>query len=296
MGLSTVAVIDGRAHIVPEAAGPRRLMWAFRTSRAHVDRTIGAIVELPRGEAVQDWKPQDALAIRRFVNLDEADHTVARGKFVLFVDGIRPTAAVFQCNGNEACRVDCGNAATAVAAALNAKHGLSKFSYDLTASNGSNINVDAVVHQDGVDQVWGIRQELALRRLEVGGTVIAEVDFLNLYYIIPASFPIESLDPVAVAAPTLRRRVAVIDLSTDPPTARFRTCGRVHPSAPLTGLTILAMAAETVEWLAPLRRRPTLLINGIPEALPAVEGSGGAWKINLPRTECRLRIIGGVQN
>jgi hypothetical protein len=118
----------------------------------------------------------------------------------------------------------------------------------------------------GVEQSWGgIRLGVTPARLR-GREVAVCTGTLNDYLIVLLSDPaaLEEFGLQEVTAlwhearsysgftDPLRCRLAAVCPTGAVPFAKFFTCGRTHPGAPLTGLATLALAAARVEWLAPL--------------------------------------------
>ena len=93
-----------------------------------------------------------------------------------------------------------------------------------------------------------------------------------------------------LAPEPLRSRVAVVrEDASDGPRARFFTCGeRPHPSAPLTGLAVLALAARQLGW-AWLADAGALATAAGAMPLPHVEvGADGTAEIDFPPLLVRL--------
>jgi hypothetical protein len=90
--------------------------------------------------------------------------------------------------------------------------------------------------------------------------------------------------------PLQSRLVALAPRDGRQPRARFFTCGRTHPGAPLTGLATLAMASRRLGWLA------SLVGNGIEhprgvDALPAVRETSRGFEIGFPTIDV---VLGGI--
>jgi hypothetical protein len=83
----------------------------------------------------------------------------------------------------------------------------------------------------------------------------------------------------------LRARVAVVAAAPacGPPRARFFTCGgRAHPSAPLTGLAVVALAARRLPWLG-LAGAAAVRTEAGPMPLPRVTAEpGGTSRVEFP--------------
>ena len=88
----------------------------------------------------------------------------------------------------------------------------------------------------------------------------------------------------------LRSRLAAIFPGDTRPYAKFYTCGRAHPGAPLTGLAALAMAAQQVDWLAPVRNAGHIEHRRGVDALPIVRDAA----IDFPAIHARLDGIGAA--
>jgi hypothetical protein len=115
---------------------------------------------------------------------------------------------------------------------------------------------------------------------------------LNDYIVVradPAAFPVAEAvrlwERFGLAHEPLRARIAVVGLGASP-RARFFTCGeREHPSAPLTGLAVLALAAARLGW-APLKSVET---PAGPMPLPRVRRRGdGTADVDFPRVVVKL--------
>src|SRR5262249_62396254 len=87
----------------------------------------------------------------------------------------------------------------------------------------------------------------------------------------------------------LRSRLAALSLEGRTPRARFFTCGRSHPGAPLSGLAALAVAAGQVGWLAPLVRAGRLEHRRGTDLLPAVEETAEGTRVELSAIHVLLR-------
>jgi hypothetical protein len=91
--------------------------------------------------------------------------------------------------------------------------------------------------------------------------------------------------------PLQSRLVALAPRPGRPPFAKFYTCGRSHPGAPLTGMATLAMASGRVSWLADLLRDGTIAHRRGTDALPAVRAAGQGYEIGFPAIDVLLKGI-----
>lgn len=262
----------------------RPAVCTFETRQIHDPpafvRTFGTVVEA--GPLPLRFEGRDAIEHAH----PDPPAGCARGKVAAWAGNDDGCDAV--CYQLSDCRtraqvVACCNGTAAVAAVYAQRPGLVRMRIDLP---GHRVHVDARVGEAGeVEQTW--------RRIPLSVTATGPYARcsgpLNDYVIVradPATFPItEAVRLFGLAREPLRSRIGV--LGDGPlPRARFFTCGeREHPSAPLTGLAVLALAAARLGW-PPFRSVET---PGGPMPLPRVRHrADGTADIEFPRVIVRL--------
>jgi hypothetical protein len=241
---------------------------AFRTRQvadpADFVRTYGAFVLAgERPLSTDDW-----LAAVERARMD-VPPDCARGKLAVLSrvgDGWLVRAHQLADDGADGDIVACSNA-TSASAAVVAGEGDVEFALELADGHHATVAAAVAPTPEGtirVDQRWtGIRCEFEPETRVDGRTCIRVVGALNHYLVVRVR---DADDLVSVSlddavrlshhfghdSEPLRSRIAFVHAGSDRRSARFFTCDqRQHPSAPLTGLAVLALAARTVDWLTP---------------------------------------------
>lgn len=281
---------------VPNALAGVSQVLGFRTIREGIDRTVGLLAMLSATETVEEWSGERAqMLANRFVSM-MPNETVASGKVAIVKNMARfvtPVATVFQSSDGRCGRIDCGNAAAAIALAIAQNNEVSTTTFSLLRSNKIETIVKATIRKETVNQTWIVTATPRIIMSDISEGRMVEIHGLfNHYTVIDTTlnnFSIISLlnntDPTC--------RVVTIDFSTDLPTVTFFTSGRRHPSAPLTGLAVLATLAERVDWLRPLTTTRTVVVNGMPEPLPQIAFGVGTIEFEMPETNASLEPISG---
>jgi hypothetical protein len=299
-----------------EAARSRRphpAVHAFRT-RARDDvpsvvRTRGVVLEPRHGEmlaAVDVVRHAEPIAPR----------DCAHGKVAVVTRrGSTTTIACWQVSSQrtDARLVACGNTAAAAIASVarGARHGdlvaelppsgrldLRQGALVVDLPRGGSIEVEATVTvHDGVaavDQRWrGVAIALDDERIIGGRRCVVSRSALNDYVVVLAR-PGEDVRRFTLAeavrlwtrfglrAEPLLARLAVVAPGTEAPsTVKFFTCGdREHPSAPLTGLAVLSVAARRLAWPCLAVGRVVTAAGTVP--LPRVDAVADAATITFP--------------
>lgn len=286
-------------------AGDRYRLCSFETRRpgeslAVAPRTVGWTAVLAEDKEVA---AREAEAVRVCEESTAAPPSPesAREK-VVFCDR-RGRTFVYQADRDNraASLCACGNAAGAMAAMLAVQLERGCLEQTLVLPDGE-IGMHAEVRrQDGrlrVRQRWtgveltatptrlgshevaickGTLNDYLLVRLPDAGTTFGLAEAKALWGEARQAFGFEDI---------LRCRLAAI---APEGTVRFFTCGRMHPGAPLTGLAALALAAETTDWLAPLRQSRVVRHRRGEDRLPDVlHGDNGAV-VELPTVDVVLR-------
>jgi hypothetical protein len=188
----------------------------------------------------------------------------------------------------------CGNASGSAAALLAHHLNMPRVRQRVQLPDGP-VQMDADVARTGagawrVQQSWGGIRFQAREAMLGGREVVIGTGTLNDYLVVRLSDPQEleafGLEEVLGLWYEARRysgfedplqsRLVAIAPNGPRPYARFYTCGRTHPGAPLTGLALLALAAGQVGWLASLLRVGQIEHRRGIDSLPAVRiGPGG---------------------
>ena len=187
----------------------------------------------------------------------------------------------------------CGNTIGAVAALDSRLSGTRHVNLRAELANQDRIQVEAELSRLGPSATQVVRQtwhdvplQMCDEQLVSGRNCTTWLGPLNNYLVVrarPDDDPAELTVKEAVALwryfgldrQPLLARMAVVQLNARPlPSVKFFTCGqREHPSAPLTGLAILALAAQRLEWRDLTTAGRVMTPNG-PMALPRVHPVG----------------------
>lgn len=284
------------------SGAPEARRHVFRTRQlddaAEHARTFGVVVETGTGPL--RFSEGAALAAAH----PDPPADCARGKVVAVSRrGAWGEAACYQLPD---CRtrarvVACGNA-WAVAAAVHARATTKAAGWlRMALPRGYVLHVHTAVEPGAADdghvvrQVWepvpfGVRAAASV----AGGRSLVFTSPLNDYLVLEArsggrwrpatrSSPFTAADAIAawhrarLGTDPLLARVVVVDPMPSRPRVRFFTCSREHPSAPLTGLAVLALTAREIGWL-PLPADGCVETPAGPMRLPAIDvrGSGVA--------------------
>lgn len=248
--------------------GPAR---SFRTRQVDDPpgfvRTYGAFVDAREHDLVaDDW----AAAVERARSDVPAD--CARGKLaVIGCDNDQFSICAHQLadDGSDGDVVACSNATAAAAAALAESTGTARVDGQLDLPDGHHARFTATIGTDpaGVvhaDQRWSGIQCAFDDEIVVDGRSCVRVRSGLNHYLLVRTKDAADLETVSLTdalrishhfghdEKPLQSRVAFVDVSGDRRRAAFFTCDqRRHPSAPLTGVAVLALAARFVDWLTP---------------------------------------------
>jgi hypothetical protein len=202
----------------------------------------------------------------------------------------------------------CGNA-TAAAAALFAHHvDRRQVRQSMNLPGGQVVQVRSAVTRaaDGgyrVEQAWG---DILLRVVQTrlrGRDVALCTGTFNDYVIVrlPSAADLDAfgLDETLALWEEARRysgfddllqsRLVALAPAGPCPRARFFTCGRAHPGAPLTGLATLALAARHVGWLAALFEAGRVEHARGVDPLPDVRATPDGLEIPFPAIHAVLK-------
>ncbi|MEA2446476.1 MAG: hypothetical protein QOK47_113 [Actinomycetota bacterium] len=181
----------------------------------------------------------------------------------------RPEVACFQLAdlGPEAELVACGNTTAAAAALLAGSDENQRLSMLMRLPGPAVASVRADIRHEidgtrAVSQTWGgIPFSVSSSTLLAGRRHALCVGALNDYLIVHLR-PTESIDDFQLSEAMglwktfgfgrrrLSSRLAIVQREDGSSRVRFFTCGdREHPSAPLTGLGVLSLAANELDWL-----------------------------------------------
>jgi hypothetical protein len=203
--------------------------------------------------------------------------------------GVISTCAVFQSAGGRSGRVDCGNASAAIATSLASAAKAQTISFAIWGSSATAPTiVDATCISDQIQQTWTVPARPRVLVSSVCGQRVINVDGLfNRYMVVDAGFDHASVDILRHDVDP-RARIVALDLGADTPSATFFTSGRPHPSAPLTGLAVLAFLGQEIPWLKRIATSRTVFVNGSPEPLPTIIVRPNEVEINLPETAVEI--------
>jgi hypothetical protein len=204
----------------------------------------------------------------------------------------------------------CGNASATAAALLAQRLGRREITQELQVPDGRLEMSSHVTPLAGdawtVEQSWiGIRFQVHETEMH-GRQVAACTGSFNEYLIVrlDGASELEQFDlPDALALwgegrklggfndPLQSRLVAIASQGGAPPFAKFYTCGRAHPGAPLTGLATIAIASGSVGWLS------KLLVGGVIQhrrgldPLPAVRKTARGYESGFPAIDVFLNGV-----
>jgi hypothetical protein len=204
----------------------------------------------------------------------------------------------------------CGNASAAAAALLAQRLNRTRVDQDLHMPDGRlEMRSEAAPTGDGgwrVEQAWtGFR--FHVREADMHGRRVAVcTGSFNDYLVVllGGAAELEQFDLPEVLAlwrqarqysgfdnPLQSRLVALAPQAGGRPFAKFYTCGRPHPGAPLTGLATLAMASSRVNWLASLLEGSTVEHRRGTDPLPSVRAARNGFEIGFPAIDVHLHGI-----
>jgi hypothetical protein len=200
----------------------------------------------------------------------------------------------------------CGNATGAAAAMLAHCLRRQEIRQSLRLPDGQVEALSHVSPRGGawrVQQSWsGFRPRLVQTRLRDRAVAICTGAF-NDYLIVrlPGMSALEGFDLEEVLAlwqearqfagfeEILQSRLVAVAPNDPQPYAKFYTCGRMHPGAPLTGLATLAVAAGHVDWLKTLLQAGRIEHRRGVDALPALRVTPEGAAIRFPAIDVVLR-------
>jgi hypothetical protein len=271
-------------------------------SRSCPPRTVGhTSMVLVGGDRRLDWvEPADAVELCLQTPEEKRSADAAVGK-VVFCNRLGETQ-VYQTDraGRSAALCACGNATGAAAAMLAHCLGRRRLAHNVKLPEGRvDMKATATVTEDGgwrVEQAWGgIRLQAAAAEVGVRKAAVCTGIF-NDYLVIRLRdrAELEALSMEEVQAlwragrqfgafeNPLQSRLAAVAPDGARPCARFFTCGRMHPGAPLTGLATLAVTARRVGWLASLLQGGEIEHRRGVDAIPAVRLTPRGAEIQFP--------------
>jgi hypothetical protein len=260
-------------------------------------RTFGKVVDWPdEGVPTDHFDPAD-------VPRSATRSDFARGKIaVLRVDHGAATAVCYQVSDcrSHAAIVGCSNASAAALARYADRAGTPRVVLAGELPGGHDVRIGARVRPCAggvaVLQSWrGLRFAVHEEPVVAGRRIAVATGPLNNYLIVharpeesPAEFSVE--DAMALwcefgfdEAPLLSRLAVVQTAAPRRPAVKFFTCGtREHPSAPLTGLAVLDLAARHLPWLAWTGSRHADTPGGaVPMPMTSVDPDGTA-EVHFP--------------
>jgi hypothetical protein len=262
-------------------------------------RTFGKVIETEKRPLLASSK-HDAIGNRP----PPPPGDCARGKVAIYsTDGDSCDVGCYQLDERrpEAALVACGNATAAAAAAYAGAVGRRELHMRVGLPGGNFAFVDARVDagERGADmavhQTWRDLPFSITGRSRVRGRRCALcVGPLNNYVVVRLR-PTERVDDFTLSeALTLWKafglerkpllsRLAVVQCDSRPVAVRFFTCGeRAHPSAPLTGLAVLALAGELLDWLGVETTERVLTDLGLMDVPHVQISSAGTASVTFP--------------
>ena len=219
-----------------------------------------------------------------------------RGKTLVFqADREKPAAALCAC----------GNASAAAAALLGHALGRRRLEQSLCLPEATLTATSRLRRDAGM---WAVKQTWSGCRFQVQPTVLCGRSAavcrgtFNDYLIVRLASrqAVDGLDLDEVhglwqaARPwgfdnPLRARLVAVAPGEPLPWARFFTCGRLHPGAPLTGLATLALAAPHIDWLSELLASHAIEHRRGRDTLPVAAGDADGNAIVFPPIAVTLR-------
>jgi hypothetical protein len=288
-------------------------VYAFETrrwgeGRSCPPRTVGhAGMVVPGGARGLDWVgPREAVDLCLRGVAEPSPAGAAHGK-VIFCNR-SGDLLVFQADPSKhsAALCACGNA---TAAALLARClGRRQVRQSMKLPGGQVVQVRSAVTraQDGgyrVEQSWG---DILLRVVQTrlrGREVALCTGTFNDYVIVrlPGTADLDAFGLEETLAlwdearrhsgfeDPLRSRLVALAPADSCPRAKFFTCGRAHPGAPLTGLATLALAARHVGWLSSLFEAGRVEHARGVDPLPDVRATPDGLEIPFPAIHAVLK-------
>ncbi len=247
-------------------------VFRFETRRMHESqqdppRTVGQTCQLVESGPAGLIGEAEAVAV--CLQSPEPTATQAAKEKVVFCDGAATSVYQADRKNRAAALCACGNATCASAAMTASLTDAREVTQCVRLPDGE-VDVRSSVHRLPVgtwrvEQSWdGIKFEVREARL-AGRDLLLCTGTLNDYVIVQepdrASFDRFALDDALSLwdeaksfgfANPLQARLVALAPSDPCPAAKFFTCGRAHPGAPLTGLATLTLAAAHADWLATL--------------------------------------------
>lgn len=289
---SDIGRVAERRGLVRVQGGYLRV-FNFATRRLHESpseppRTVGQtcmVIESTRAESLGETAALEICARSAAPAVAQA----AKEKVVLCEAGVTRVYQADRAN-HAAALCACGNATGAAAAMLARVNNVNRIHQDVALPEG-RIEVRGDVRRFAgdnwrVDQTWcGIQFRATAARLAEREVLLC-TGTLNQYVVVPlpdagalAKFGLEDALALWQEAQRfgftnpLQSRLVALAAGESVPTAKFFTCGRAHPGAPLTGLATLALAAPHADWLGQLLAAGEIVHARGKDALPAVRGA-----------------------
>jgi hypothetical protein len=291
-------------------------VFPFQTRRAgearsRPPRTVGyTSILLGRGKDRLDVGPNEAAEII-LRNADDPVPPDAAKEKVVFCSR-RGDTLVFQADRQKgtAALCACGNASATAATLLAHRLKTGHVRQDLQVPDG-RLEVAAAVTPVAADG-WRVGQEWIGIRFQVqetamhGRPVAVCAGSFNDYLVVrlAGADELEHFDLPEVLDlwqearsfggfnnPLQSRLVALGPGAGGQPFAKFYTCGRDHPGAPLTGMATLAMAASRVGWLGKMLAGGGIEHRRGTDALPSVRADAAGYAIGFPAIDVFLKGI-----
>jgi hypothetical protein len=276
-------------------------------------RTVGLANILLGGFARRlNVGPREAVEVALRHNTEPCPAEAAKEKVVFC--SRRGETLVFQADrqSQSAALCACGNATGAAAAMLARRLGRNQVLQSLQVPDGrleAAADVERVARDCWrVSQAWlGIRclsQDTTMHGLRVAVCRGSFNDYLIVR--LASADDLEKFDvPQALALWSEARKlasagfdnllqarlVALAPRPGDKPFAKFYTCGRSHPGAPLTGLATLAMASAQVSWLADLVKSGTIEHRRGTDSLPSIKTAPQGFEVGFPTIDVVLKGV-----
>jgi hypothetical protein len=277
-------------------------------NRSCPPRTVGVAAVLVAGwdASLKQFGPEAAVELSRRAPQKSAAVGAARGKVTVCSPNGDTRTYQTDDHSRSAALCACGNA-NAAGAALLARHlRRAEVTQSLALPEG-RAAVCARVRpaEEGsyrVDQAWGGLRPVVRETRLLGRDVAVCTGAFNDYLIVrvPSRTALESFgleqalqfwkkaQPLGGFDDPLRSRLAAVAPDGMRAGVKFFTCGRAHPGAPLTGLAVLSVAGERVEWLASaLLGREVEHPRGT-DMLPTVAATAQGIEVRLPAVDVVL--------